>query len=107
VVSESSAARPSPGSGRRDTRPAASSFETRVVRAGCLICSVASKSVSRIGPPRERLWSTDSAEKFSFCTDASRMNTVLKSSITVTRRSTSSTPPTESPATYQVYQISM
>lgn len=40
-VRQSRTARPSRGSGRRDTSPTCSSFATRLVSAGCLSCSVA------------------------------------------------------------------
>jgi hypothetical protein len=58
-----------------------SNFATADVSAGCLICSVASRSLSRHGPTLDRVCSTDSAEKFNRSEAGSRMNTELKSSM--------------------------
>src|ERR1035438_4180325 len=65
AVRDNIEARPSHGSGLRSISPSRSSFATADVSAGCLICSVLTRSLSRHGPTLDRVCSTDSAEKLS------------------------------------------
>src|SRR5712691_5992701 len=81
AVRDNIEARPSHGSGLRSISPSRSSFATAHVSAGCLICSVLTRSLSRHGPTPDRGCSTDSAEKLSRSEAGSRMNTELKSSM--------------------------
>src|ERR1035441_856042 len=91
AVRDNIEARPSRGSGLRSISPSRSSFATADVSAGCLICSVLTRSLSRHGPTLDRVCSTDSAEKFNRSEAGSRMNTELKSSMERVSRSTART----------------
>jgi len=81
AVRDNIEARPSRGSGLRSISPSRSSFATAEVSAGCLICSVLTRSLSRHGPSLDRVCSTDSAEKLSRSEAASRRSASARSQV--------------------------
>jgi hypothetical protein len=84
-VSWISTARASRGSARRSSNPSSSSRRTICVIAGCVICSVAVNSVSRMGPRRESVCNTESVVKLSRSTEGNRMKIVVNSSMMVVK----------------------